>query len=300
MPTDHRAELADDQALRPAHRLPARRDGLADRPRRSSRTSTTLLRLHGRGARHRPEDRRQDPGDQAPAAALAEAALGHLLRQVRAEEAPVVALRRILSQVALKKRASANSAERAAWAADDLLFVSNYGEGDERQISFAHFSQTQDGTTCRPSRCSAGTTCDTALHLDACRRRADASTSPGPTTTDDVEPGARRWRAAFTLRHREVITTSKELADPPGRAGPRHPRPHQDRARHRDREGPAHQADEGVPGGAGPRPRRRRLRRHVRPDHRLRPALGAHRRPAQEDGRRLRRPHAHQPLPAAS
>ena len=53
---------------------------------------------------------------------------------------PVVALRRILSQVALKKRASANSADRAAWAADDLLFVSNYGEGDERQISFAHFA----------------------------------------------------------------------------------------------------------------------------------------------------------------
>jgi hypothetical protein len=57
---------------------------------------------------------------------------------------PVVALRRILSQVALKKRASANSAERAAWASDDLLFVSNYGEGDERQISFAHFSKAPD------------------------------------------------------------------------------------------------------------------------------------------------------------
>ena len=42
---------------------------------------------------------------------------------------PVVALRRILSQVALKKRASANSAERTAWAKDDLLFVSNYGRG---------------------------------------------------------------------------------------------------------------------------------------------------------------------------
>jgi len=38
---------------------------------------------------------------------------------------PVVALRRILSHVAKKKRASANSAERTAWAADDLLFVSN-------------------------------------------------------------------------------------------------------------------------------------------------------------------------------
>jgi hypothetical protein len=43
---------------------------------------------------------------------------------------PVIALRRILSQVAIKKRAAANSAERAAWAADDLLFVSNCGAGD--------------------------------------------------------------------------------------------------------------------------------------------------------------------------
>src|SRR3954464_2078816 len=58
---------------------------------------------------------------------------------------PVVALRRILSQVALKKRASANSAELSAWAADDLLFVSNYGEGEQRQISFAHFSRAHDG-----------------------------------------------------------------------------------------------------------------------------------------------------------
>ena len=44
---------------------------------------------------------------------------------------PVVALRRILGQVALKRRASANKSERQAWAADDLLFVSNYGEGDK-------------------------------------------------------------------------------------------------------------------------------------------------------------------------
>ena len=55
------------------------------------------------------------------------------------------ALQRILGQVALKKRASANKSERQAWVADDLLFVSNYGEGDERQISFAHFSKAADG-----------------------------------------------------------------------------------------------------------------------------------------------------------
>src|SRR3970282_1767312 len=34
---------------------------------------------------------------------------------------PVVALRRILSQVALRKRASANSPDHAAWAVSDLL-----------------------------------------------------------------------------------------------------------------------------------------------------------------------------------
>src|SRR5436189_1146080 len=56
---------------------------------------------------------------------------------------PVVALRRILSRVVLKQRASANSAERAAWEAEDLLFVSNFGQGDQRQITFAHFSQDE-------------------------------------------------------------------------------------------------------------------------------------------------------------
>src|SRR5437660_8411338 len=79
---------------------------------------------------------------------------------------PVVALRRILSQVALKKRASANSAERAAWAADDLLFVSNYGEGDERQISFAHFSKAQDGHDLPTLKVLGWDNLDTALHLD--------------------------------------------------------------------------------------------------------------------------------------
>src|SRR5204863_4027787 len=83
---------------------------------------------------------------------------------------PVVALRRILSQVALKKRASANSAERAAWAADDLLFVSNYGEGDERQISFAHFSTPQDGQDLPTLKVLDWNNLDTALHLDSIAR----------------------------------------------------------------------------------------------------------------------------------
>ncbi len=124
---------------------------------------------------------------------------------------PVVALRRILSQVALKKRASANSAERAAWAADDLLFVSNYGEGDERQISFAHFSKSQDGHDLPTLKVLGWDNLDTALHLDAVARELTEHLA-WPDDDADVEAWRERWRAAFTLRHREVVTTSKELS----------------------------------------------------------------------------------------
>jgi predicted helicase len=124
---------------------------------------------------------------------------------------PVVALRRILSRVALKKRASANSAERAAWAADDLLFVSNYGEGEERQISFAHFSRAQDGHDLPTLKVLGWDNRDTALHLDAVARELTEHLA-WPEDDRDAEAWRTRWRAAFTLRHREVVTTSKELS----------------------------------------------------------------------------------------
>jgi predicted helicase len=124
---------------------------------------------------------------------------------------PVVALRRILSQVALKKRASANSAERAAWAADDLLFVSNYGMGDERQISFAHFSKAHDGHDLPTLKVLGWDNLDTPLHLDAVAKELTQHLA-WPADDTDVEGWRNRWRAAFTLRHREVITTSQDLS----------------------------------------------------------------------------------------
>ena len=56
---------------------------------------------------------------------------------------PVVVLRRILSHLVLKKRASANRADAAAWHLDDLLFISAFGDEatDQREIAFAHFHQ---------------------------------------------------------------------------------------------------------------------------------------------------------------
>src|SRR6266550_1877638 len=102
---------------------------------------------------------------------------------------PVVALRRILSQVALKKRASANSAERTAWAADDLLFISNYGEGDERRITFAHFSQDDTKGDLPTLKVLGWDYLDTPLHLDEVTDKL-THTLAWPSDEKDV-PG---WR----------------------------------------------------------------------------------------------------------
>ena len=124
---------------------------------------------------------------------------------------PVVALRRILGQVALKKRASANRSERQAWAADDLLFVSNYGEGRERRIAFAHFSKPRDGHDLPTLKVLGWDNLDTPLHLDAVARELSDHLI-WPDDEDDPDAWRERWRSAFTLRHREVIGTSKQLS----------------------------------------------------------------------------------------
>ena len=125
---------------------------------------------------------------------------------------PVVALRRILGQVALKKRASANRSERRAWAADDLLFVSNYGEGEERRIALAHFSTPRNGHDLPTLKVLGWDNLDTPLHLDAVASELTTHLA-WPDDHDDKDAWRVRWRAAFKLRHREVIITSKQLSE---------------------------------------------------------------------------------------
>ena len=127
------------------------------------------------------------------------------------KQLPVVALRRILGQVVVKKRASANSSERRAWAVGDLLFVSNYGEGDTRQISFAHFATPNDGRDLPTLRVLGWDNRDTALHLDTVAKELTEHLR-WPDDEDAAEAWREQWRAAFTLRHREVVTTSRDLA----------------------------------------------------------------------------------------
>ena len=124
---------------------------------------------------------------------------------------PVVVLRRILSQVALKKRDSANNPERTAWSADDLLFISNYGEGEERQISFAHFSKPIKSSELPMLRVLGWNNTDTPLHLDAVATDLSKNLK-WPDNEGDLDQWRDSWSNAFKLGNNEVINTSKDLS----------------------------------------------------------------------------------------
>jgi hypothetical protein len=124
---------------------------------------------------------------------------------------PVVALRRILSRLVVKKRESANKSDRAAWEQKDLLFISNYGEGEERQITFAHFNDNNDHGDLPTLKVLGWDDKDTALHLDHVHEELHSKLR-WPDDDRAIEPWRQQWRGAFELKHREVITTSKQLA----------------------------------------------------------------------------------------
>jgi len=123
----------------------------------------------------------------------------------------VVVLRRILSRLVFKKRASANKSEQASWSLDDLLFISNYGEDEQRQITFAHFSQDKERGDLPTLKVLGWDDADTALHLDHCHQELKGKLH-WPDDEHNLKDWREKWSSVFILRHREVITTSKDLA----------------------------------------------------------------------------------------
>jgi hypothetical protein len=124
---------------------------------------------------------------------------------------PVVALRRILGHVVVKRRASSNKADRAAWHAGDLLFVSNYGEGEGRQISFAHFAESADGGDLPTLKVLGWDNLDTALHIDDVAKQLTEQLA-WPNDETNLAEWRRRWSSAFTVGVREPVKTSRELS----------------------------------------------------------------------------------------
>ena len=124
---------------------------------------------------------------------------------------PVVALRRILGQLVIKKRASANQADQQTWKLSDLLFLSNYGENEQRQITFAHFSGNGGSKHLPTLKVLGWDDSDTTLHMDYVHATFRKKLR-WPDDKSDLDAWRKTWSSAFTLRHREVIDTSKILA----------------------------------------------------------------------------------------
>ena len=124
---------------------------------------------------------------------------------------PVVVLRRILSHLVVKKRASANKADRAAWHSEDLLFISAFGaEDDGREISFAHFHQEEgDMPTLRVLGWDGG---DTSLKLDHLATTLREKLH-WPDAKESLDHWRARWSGVFRHRVGHVINTSDMLSE---------------------------------------------------------------------------------------
>jgi hypothetical protein len=125
---------------------------------------------------------------------------------------PVVVLRCILSHLAVKKRASANKAAAPAWHADDLLFITAFGEDgtDTREIAFAHFHQNPgDLPTLHVLGWDGG---DTPLKLAAVDRVLRERLR-WPEDERDAKAWREIWRKPFKHKIGHVIRTADLLAE---------------------------------------------------------------------------------------
>jgi len=124
---------------------------------------------------------------------------------------PVVVLRRILRALVIKKRQSANKSQQAAWQRHDLLFISAYGEADHRDITLANFFEDEENGDLPTLRVLGWDDEDTVLHL-AHADEVLREKLRWPRDASDATAWRQRWSGAFTLKYREVITTSRDLA----------------------------------------------------------------------------------------
>lgn len=123
---------------------------------------------------------------------------------------PVVVLRRLLGQLASKRRESANDATRRSWSVEDLLFISSIGESADRQLTFAHFSQGDEIGALPTLQILGWDAEDTPLHLeDVAQTLTDALAWPDDESDQDA--WRSRWLSAFELEYGEVITTAELL-----------------------------------------------------------------------------------------
>jgi predicted helicase len=124
---------------------------------------------------------------------------------------PVTVLRRLLGGLAIRKRASANPAERAAWDKHDLLFIAAHGAGQERALAFAHFHEDKQHGDLPTLKVLGWDEADTIRRLSDTHRTLKDKLHWRDRDEDDAHWRAR-WNEAFREKPGESIATSKALA----------------------------------------------------------------------------------------
>ena len=125
---------------------------------------------------------------------------------------PVVALRRLLSKLVLKKRGLASAGDRASWHENDLLLISQTGKEGSKSISFAHFASNPEKTDLPILKVLGWDDDDTGLKLDYVIETLRTKLR-WPDDPTDSNAWRNQWRDAFILKNREVIQSSKEMAE---------------------------------------------------------------------------------------
>jgi hypothetical protein len=126
------------------------------------------------------------------------------------KQLPIESLRIILSHVAQTKRKQAKKSDHISWSADDILFISNYGSDDRRKIALANFrSNAENGLA--TLKVIGWDESDAPLHLDSVATSLTECLA-WPDDEHDFDSWRDRWRSAFVLTNKELITTSKGLS----------------------------------------------------------------------------------------
>ena len=117
----------------------------------------------------------------------------------------VSAMRKILSGLIPRRRASV---DHAVWQQQDLLFICNWGEGNNRTIGLAHFEDREHGLpqikmiSCAPA----------IEDFTQIKNFEDSlALLSWPKDTGNIDAWREQWSSAFAVGYREVIQTSSVL-----------------------------------------------------------------------------------------
>ncbi len=124
---------------------------------------------------------------------------------------PVLALRSILGRFAIKRHTLSNRGQLRRWEIEDLLFVSNYGQDEQRRITFAHFTPAPESQRAPVLKVLDWDSRDTHLHLEHINQQLTRCLT-WPSNPDNAAAWRKQWKKAFTVQYRHTVNTSRDLS----------------------------------------------------------------------------------------